>query len=101
MSSNNRRYKSSAHHEEARFLKQPVMYKDSDSQRMLGKTLPSSIQAERSVLGTLLFDGQYFDHVSEILRAEDFYTVAHKNIYQVMVDVNQQKIHDEQPLHPR
>jgi len=86
----NRKYKSNTYEESLSF-KQPIMHKDADSQRMLGKTLPSSMQAEQSVLGALLLDGQYFDHVSEILHAEDFYTIAHKHIYQVMIDVRQQQ----------
>lgn len=61
-----------------------------DAERVLGKSLPSSIEAERAVLGTLLLNDEYLPLVSEILVAQDFYTTAHKFIYQAILDISAQ-----------
>ena len=47
--------------------------------------LPSSLEAERFILGTLLTNGQEtWDEVMEILQAEDFYKTSHKEIFSCM-----------------
>ncbi|MBO4378471.1 MAG: replicative DNA helicase [Clostridia bacterium] len=45
---------------------------------------PQSIEAERSVLGALLQDGSAVTLATEMLNAEDFYTPAHKAIYEAI-----------------
>ncbi len=58
----------------------------SPTESVIGKRLPANIEAERSVMGALLLHDEYIHVVSEILRADDFYTVAHRLIYQTMLD---------------
>lgn len=57
------------------------------TEKVLGKTLPFSIEAERAVLGSLLLhDGQLL-LIAEMLVAEDFYTQPHKLIYQAILEI--------------
>ena len=42
---------------------------------------PQSIEAEQSVLGSLLLDNAAFDRIADILRPEDFYRADHRQIY--------------------
>jgi len=46
--------------------------------------LPSSIEAEQAVLGSILIDPDALVLVSDFLNAEDFYRDAHRSIYEVM-----------------
>lgn len=62
----------------------------SDTEKILGKTLPSNIDAERAVLGALLLNDGYLSAVSELLVADDFYAAPHKIIYQVLLDIAHQ-----------
>lgn len=53
-----------------------------------GLNLPSSPEAEQSVLGAILLDSQCMDAVAEILPKPDFFYLAmHKLIYSVMMDM--------------
>ncbi len=61
-----------------------------ETERALGRTLPAHIEAERSVLGALLLNDEYIKRISEVLLPTDFYNQAHKFIYQVMSDLEQQ-----------
>ena len=45
---------------------------------------PQSIEAERSVLGALLQDGRAVSLATEMLNEEDFYTPAHKAIFEAI-----------------
>lgn len=54
---------------------------------LLGKSLPSNIQAERSVLSALLLNDEQASKVSEILSADDFYNRAHQVIFQAILDL--------------
>ena len=57
------------------------------AEKMLGRTLPCSIEAERSVLGSLLlYDGQ-FQLISEFLISNDFYLPSNKIIYEAMMEL--------------
>lgn len=56
---------------------------------ILGKTLPAHSDAERAVLGALLLNDEYINAVSEIIVPDDFYSPAHKIIYQAIVDLAQ------------
>ena len=60
-----------------------------ETEKTLGRNLPSSIEAERSVLGALLLNDEHVSKVAEILTAEDFYSPAHKLIYQAILDILQ------------
>ncbi len=48
---------------------------------------PQSIEAEQSVLGSILIDGDALARVIEILKPEDFYEPAHKLIYDVILEL--------------
>lgn len=56
---------------------------------ILGKSLPANIEAEKAVLGALLLNDEYISNVAEIIIADDFYNLAHKMIYQAIIDLNQ------------
>jgi replicative DNA helicase len=48
------------------------------------RTLPSNLEAERTVLGAILVDNAAFNSAAEILRREDFYRDAHRRIFEAM-----------------
>jgi len=52
---------------------------------MLGKSLPSNIDAERAILGAILLNDECYHAVAEMLMPADFYMPAHKAIYQAIV----------------
>ncbi len=60
------------------------------TERVLGRSLPAQIEAERSVLSALLLNDQYISSVSEVLRPDDFYNYVNKIIYQAIIDLSQQ-----------
>ena len=51
---------------------------------------PHNDDAEKSVLGALLIDPEAFYKVSPIIKADDFYSNAHKEIYGAMLALNAQ-----------
>ena len=50
----------------------------------LEKTLPSNLEAERSILGAILLDDKAFLSVFETLKAQDFYLESHRRIFEKM-----------------
>ncbi|HLW73231.1 MAG TPA: replicative DNA helicase [Candidatus Babeliales bacterium] len=56
---------------------------------ILGKTLPAHTDAERAVLGALLLNDEYIGTIAEIIVPDDFYSPAHKIIYQAIIDLGQ------------
>ncbi|MCI0409875.1 MAG: replicative DNA helicase, partial [Acidobacteria bacterium] len=50
----------------------------------LEKNLPHSVDAERSVLGSILIENQAINRAQEILRESDFYRDTHRKIFKVM-----------------
>ena len=50
-------------------------------------TPPSSVDAEVSVIGSMMLDNSLIDSVSEVLTRDDFYSTAHQNIFSAIVDV--------------
>ena len=53
----------------------------------LEKTLPSNLEAERSILGAILLDEKAIYSVLGSLRREDFYLEGHRRIYGKMYDL--------------
>ena len=51
------------------------------------KNLPCALEAEQSVLGSILIDPNCFSDLTEILRAEDFYLEEHAEIFYAMYDL--------------
>lgn len=58
-----------------------------DTEQVLKRSLPSSLQAERAVLGALLLNDEYVPIASELLKSSDFYQLSHQIIYQAIVDL--------------
>ena len=53
----------------------------------LGRIPPHNIEAEQSVLGAMILDKEAIIIVSEILKSEDFYKEAHREIYEAVIDL--------------
>ena len=49
-----------------------------------GKLPPQNIEAERSLLGSLVIDREAINKVADFLRPEDFYNRTHQNIYKAV-----------------
>lgn len=60
------------------------------AEKLLGKSLPFSIEAERAVLGALLLNDEYVHQVAELLVPTDFYHTPHKIVYQAILTLVQQ-----------
>jgi replicative DNA helicase len=57
------------------------------STQSLERTLPHNVDAEKSVLGSILVNNENYYRVIETLRPEDFYHAAHRVIYRKMVEL--------------
>jgi replicative DNA helicase len=57
------------------------------AEHILGKSLPTSIEAEKAVLSAILLDDENLTLVTDILRATDFYVKQHQHIFQAIVDI--------------
>ena len=55
------------------------------------KTPPHSIEAEQSVLGSILLDKESILKVADTLSPKDFYKKSHRLIYEAMVDLYQEQ----------
>jgi len=55
----------------------------------LEKNLPHSLEAERSVLGSILIENQSINRAQEILRDSDFYRDTHRKIFKVMENLSE------------
>ena len=54
---------------------------------MQEKTEPFNIEAERSVLGSMLIDNETISFVTDSLGKNDFYIVSHRHIFETIVNV--------------
>lgn len=52
-----------------------------------GRLPPQNIEAEQSVLGSLMLDKEAIIRVADILKPEDFYRGIHTDIYQAMLEL--------------
>lgn len=52
---------------------------------------PQDLDAEMSVLGSLMLDKKAMDSVSDIIKSEDFYSEKHNLVYGAMMDLYAQK----------
>lgn len=59
-----------------------------------GRIPPQNLEAEQAVLGAILLETEALITAMELIRAEDFYSVAHQRIFEAMTDLND----DNQPL---
>jgi replicative DNA helicase len=46
---------------------------------------PQNLEAERSILASLMLDGQSIEKAMEILNCDDFYTLVHQKIFDAMI----------------
>jgi replicative DNA helicase len=53
-----------------------------------GRIPPHDLDAEAAVLSAILIDGSQFDKVHEFLRAEHFYSEAHRRIYEACSELH-------------
>ena len=76
------------------------MQKDNDSfkkysspprkaEAIMGKSLPSNIEAERAILGAILLNDDALQSITEILRETDFYVPAHQTIFKAMLNLQE------------
>lgn len=77
-------------------MTQKAFNKHSDAHRehaiaesSIGKSLPVSIDAERSVLAALLLNDENITLVSDILKPQDFFEKRHYTIYQAILELAQ------------
>lgn len=59
------------------------------TQDQAGRVPPQNLEAEQSVLGSLLLQDKQFTLVLEMIKPEDFYSVSHQIIYKTMLDLFQ------------
>lgn len=57
---------------------------------IIGKSLPTSTEAERSVLASILLNDENLTLVSDLLKSQDFYFRSHQIIYQAVIDLAQE-----------
>ena len=67
--------------------KYPARSKSTES--ILGKSLPSNVEAERAILGAILLNDETLQSVIEILIEKDFYVPAHQMIFKAMRDLQE------------
>src|SRR5215468_170047 len=53
------------------------------------RTLPHNLEAERSVLGSILLHNEAFNLAAEMIDAADFYRDAHRRIFDKMVTLSE------------
>src|SRR6266581_2786283 len=53
------------------------------------RTLPHNLEAERSVLGSILLHNEAFNLAAEVIDAADFYRDAHRRIFDKMVKLSE------------
>ncbi len=58
-----------------------------NKQKTEGRLPPQNIEAEQSVLGSLMLDKEAIIQIADILKSDDFYRGIHSNIYQVMLEL--------------
>ena len=56
----------------------------------LEKAMPSSIDAERAILGAILLDNAMINQAAERIRREDFFLDSHRRIYDKMLKLFEQ-----------
>jgi replicative DNA helicase len=73
-----------------RAVRRDVQLHETRASGVLGKNLPASIEAERSVLSAILLNEEHLVGVAELLTPSDFYVRVHQLIYQALVELFQE-----------
>lgn len=55
------------------------------------RIIPHDLQAERAVLGAVLINASQFERVGEIVKPGDFHRLAHRFVFQAMLDVDRRR----------
>ncbi len=58
---------------------------------MIDRLPPQSVEAEQSVLGSILIDRDAIIEVADFLRPEDFYRQAHGRVFAAMIDLSERR----------
>ena len=53
----------------------------------LGRIPPQNVEAEQSVIGSMLLEKEVIPVITEILKSEDFYREDHKEIFEAIMDL--------------
>ena len=53
---------------------------------------PFSVEAEQSVIGSIIIDPKCLNHAATMLRAEYFYIPQHKEIYETLTDMYEKNL---------
>ena len=59
---------------------------------VISRVMPHSLEAERSVLGSMLIDPEAVETASEIIREEDFYARQNGILFQTMLEMQQKGV---------
>lgn len=54
---------------------------------------PQNLEAEKGVLGSILFDNHVLDDVADLLIADHFYLDSHRRIYQAIMKLHESGVH--------
>ena len=57
------------------------------NKKIEGRLPPQNIEAEQSVLGSLMLDKESIIKIADVLKSDDFYRGIHNIIYQIMLDL--------------
>ncbi len=60
-----------------------------DSDPSLYKIPPQNLEAEQSILGSVLLENSTINSVLEVMSKDDFYSEAHRKIFNVMVELSE------------
>src|SRR4030042_185075 len=60
-----------------------------DNDPSLYKVPPQNIEAEQSILGSILLENSVLNNALEILSKNDFYNEAHRKIFNVIVELSE------------
>ena len=55
------------------------------------KELPNNIEAEQSVIGSILVSNDIFDEINTIISSINFYDPMHQKIYEAVENLNLQR----------
>jgi len=72
-------------------LRERLSYFFSEAGEIVEKLLPQNIEAECGVLGSIIIDPEAIVQVSDFLRADDFYRDAHRTIYEVILQLFEER----------
>ena len=64
------------------------VHNSQSTERVLGKRLPSAVEAEKALLGALLLNDENVSQVAEHLTSQDFYIPSHRYIYDAILAIS-------------